>query len=432
MSKLQIKSLKGMHDCIPNDISIYRNIENIFEKLMKNYFFQEIRLPILEKTSLFSRSLGLHNYVYNKEMYSFMDRNGLNLSLRPEGTAGCVRAYIQNNLFLNKILNKLWYLGPMFRYENTQKGRFRQFYQIGVEVFGYTNISIDIELILIIKRLWEKLGIANLLCLEINSIGSLEDRNKYLIYIKKKIGNTKKKFFKHFDLNKINFFRLLDNKNKKIKKKYYSFPKIIDFINENSLYNFKKLCNNLTTLGINYKINYNLVRGLDYYNDFVFEWTSDYLGIKKSICSGGRYDNLARCLSKFSIPAVGFALGLDRLVLLLKNNKKKDIFIYKNMIDIYIISSFNNKTRLLGIKIMEKIINYFPNSIKIYNDYNKYKNLGKKIFKILKLKPRIVIIIGRNELNNNFITIKDVVLNQQKKVSYKNVLDIVINFLKKN
>ncbi len=432
MSKLQIKSLKGMHDCIPNDISIYRNIENIFEKLMKNYSFQEIRLPILEKTSLFSRSLGLHNYVYNKEMYSFMDRNGLNLSLRPEGTAGCVRAYIQNNLFLNKILNKLWYFGPMFRYENTQKGRFRQFYQIGVEVFGYTNISIDIELILIIKRLWEKLGIVNLLRLEINSIGSLEDRNKYLIYIKKKIGNTKKNFFKNFDLNKINFFRLLDNKNKKIKDKYYSFPKIIDFINENSLYNFKKLCNNLTALGISYKINYNLVRGLDYYNDFVFEWTSDYLGIKKSICSGGRYDNLARCLSKFSIPAVGFALGLDRLVLLLKNNKKKDVFIYKNMIDIYIISSFNNKTRLLGIKIMEKIINYFPNSIKIYNDYNKYKNLGKKIFKILKLKPRIIIIIGQNELNNNFITIKDVVLNQQKKVSYKNVLDIVINFLKKN
>ncbi len=432
MSKLQIKSIKGMHDCIPNDVFIYKKIENIFEKLMSNYAFQEIRLPILEKTSLFSRSLGLHNYVFNKEMYSFIDRNGLNLSLRPEGTAGCVRAYIQNNLFLNRILNKLWYFGPMFRYENTQKGRFRQFYQIGAEVFGYKNINVDVELILIIKRLWEQLGIVDLLCLEINTIGSLEDRNKYLLYIKDKIGNKKESIFKNLDLNKINFLKLLDSKNKRIKKKCYNFPKIIDFINKNSLYNFKRLCNNLTILGINYKINYNLVRGLDYYNDFVFEWTSNYLGTKKSICSGGRYDTLTRCLSKFSIPAVGFALGLDRLVLLLKNKKKENIFIYKNIIDVYIISSFNNKSILLGIEIMEKIINYFHNSIRIYNDYNKYKNLGKKISKILKLKPRIIIIIGKNELINNFITIKNVLLNQQKKISYKNVLDIVINFLKKN
>ncbi len=428
MSKLLVKSVKGMHDCIPNDILIYRNIESIFKILMKIYCFQEIRLPIIEKTSLFNRSLGLYNNIVSKEMYSFVDRNGLNLSLRPEGTAGCLRAYIQNNLFSNKILNKLWYLGPMFRYENTQKGRFRQFYQIGVEVFGYKNISIDIELILIIKKLWEKLGVVNLLNLEINCIGSIKDRNKYLVNIKKVIYNKKNGVLNNLDFNKINFFRLLDSKNKKIKDFCNNLPRIIDFVNCDSLYSFKKLCKNLTILGINYKINYKLVRGLDYYNDFVFEWTINYGG-KKSICSGGRYDNLSKHLSKFSIPAVGFAIGLDRLVDLLKDSNK-NIFINKNNIDVYIISSFNNKSKILGIKIMEKIFDYFYDSVSIYNDYSEYKNLGKKISKIIKLKPRIIIIIDKNEIINNFITIKNVFLNVQKKVFFKDIINTVINFLK--
>ncbi len=426
MNELKVKSIKGMHDYFSDDILIYRNIENNFKILMKNYSFNEIKFPILEKTILFDKSLGLLNNIINKEMYSFLDRNGLNLSLRPEGTAGCMRAYIQNNLFLNNYLNRLWYLGPMFRYENTQKGRFRQFYQLGAEIFGYNNINVDIELILIIKRLWKKLGVSSFLNLEINSIGSIEDRNNYLMFIKNEI--IKKDFFflKNFDLNKINFFKLLDSKNKKIKKFCQHFPKILDFINNNSLSNFKNLCKNLNILGISYKINYNLVRGLDYYNDFVFEWTSKNLGFKKSICSGGRYDNLSKSLSSFSIPAVGFAIGLDRLILLLKKKKKYSI---KNNITIYIIASLNKKSSLLGIKIMEKIINYFSNSIRVYNDYSKYKNLSKKILKVIKLKPRIIIIIDKNELINNFITIKDILYNKQKRILYKNLISTLISFL---
>ncbi len=426
MSKLKIKSLKGMHDYFPEDIFIYKYIEDTFKILIKKYSFYEIRFPILERTILFNKSLGLLSNI-NKEMYSFIDRNGVNLSLRPEGTAGCIRAYIQNNLFLNHVLNRLWYIGPMFRYENTQKGRFRQFCQLGVEIFGYDNISVDIELILIIRRLWEKLGISNWLSLEINSIGSIEDRNKYLMFIKNEILSKKKKVLK--DFNEINFFKLLDSKNKEIIKICKNFPKITDFINDNSLSNFKNLCKNLNILGIDYKINYNLVRGLDYYNDFVFEWTNKNLGIKKSICSGGRYDNLAKSLSNFSIPAVGFAIGLDRLVLLLKekNIKKKNNI---NTTNIYIISSLNERSRLLGIKIMEKIINYFCNSVNVYNDHSKYKNLSRKISKVIKLNFRIIIIIDKNELINNLVTIKDVFLNKQKKIFYKNIINILVDFLK--
>ncbi len=430
MNKLEIKSIKGMHDCLPNDIYIYQYVEKIFRILIKSYCFQEIRFPILERTSLFSRSLGVDSNLFiNKEMYSFIDRNGLNISLRPEGTIGCVRAYLQNNLFLNNFLNKFWYLGPMFRYENTQKGRFRQFYQIGVEVFGAKNISVDLELILIIKKLWEKLGILDVLTLEINSIGSIEDRNKYFVYMKNFLKNKKDKIiFKNINFNKINFFRLLNSKNKKIKIFFKNFPKIINFINSVSLFNFKKLCKYLNILGVNYKINYDLVRGLDYYNDFVFEWTSNYLGNKKSICSGGRYDNLISCLSKFNIPAIGFAIGLDRLVMLL-NQLNKNKFIFNN-IDVYIISSFNNESRLLGIKIVEKILNYFSNSIIVYNDYIKYKNLGKKISKVIKLNPRIVIIIDKNEIINDYLTIKSICLNKQKKILYKDIINNIILFLK--
>ncbi len=430
MNKLKIKSIKGMHDCIPNDIYIYQYIEKTFRCLIKSYSFKEIRFPILEETSLFQRSIGLNTNIVNKEMYSFIDRNGLSISLRPEGTIGCVRAYIQNNLFLDKILNKFWYLGSMFRYENTQKGRFREFHQIGLEIFGSKNISLELELILIIKRLWKKLGLIDFLNLEINSIGSIEDRNKYFIYLKNFLKNNKNNFdINNLNYDRINFFRLLDSKNIKIKSLCKNFPKIIDFINKKSLFYFNELCKNLNILGVNYKINYNLVRGLDYYNDFVFEWTSNLGDIKKSFCSGGRYDNLTNIISKFSIPAVGLAIGLDRLVILLKEIKKYKYI--NNKIDVYIISSFNRESELLGIKIVEEILDYFTNSINVYNDHIKYKNLGIKISRVIKLSPRIIIIIDKNELINNYITIKSVLLNKQKKIFYKDIINNIIFFLKK-
>ncbi len=419
MNNLKIKSLRGMHDYLPNDIYIYKYIENCIRKIMCNYSFKEIRFPLIEKTELFNKSISKNCNISLKEMYSFIDRSGRNLSLRPEGTIGCSRAYIQNNLFLEKFFNKLWYIGPMFRYEKPQKGRLREFYQVGMEIFGSNSFFLDIELLIITKRLWNNLGINNFLCLEINNIGSILDRNNYISFIIKNFGNDIKKFFG--SLNNINLFRLLDNKNNKFYKIFSNFPKIIDFINKKSLLNFDKICNKLDLLGIKYKINNYLVRGIDYYNDFVFEWKSNFLNKKYTVCAGGRYNNLISNLSGMYIPAVGCALGLERLFIFLNDCKSK-ILNYFDNIDIYILSSYNNKSKILGITIVEKILNSNLNSLKIYNDYILKIKINKLILKIIKSNIRILIIIDKREINGNYITLKDLYLNYQKKININNLI----------
>lgn len=426
MNNLKIKSLRGMNDYLPDDIYIYQYIENIIKNIMNSYSFKEIRFPIIENSDLFNKLINYNNIISSKEMYSFTDRGKRKLVLRPEGTLCCSRYYIKNNLFLKKNFNKLWYIGPMFRYERPQKGRFRQFHQFGIEIFNSKSFSSNLELFFIINRLWKILNINKFLYLEINTIGSINDRKKYIIYV---IKNFKKDILNNFgSIKKFNLFKLLDNKNKKINKIFKNFPKIINFVNKKSLLYFKKLCNILNLFGISYKINNNLVRGLDYYNDLVFEWKSNFLKKNYTICAGGRYDFLINKLYNISIPAIGCALGLERLFIFL-NDCKKINNINKNYIDIYILSSYNKKSKILGLSILEKILNSKLNIYKIYNDYIWKGKVKKLILRVLNINVKILIIIDKNEINGNYITVKDLYLNIQRKTNINNIIKILYKIL---
>ncbi len=430
MYNLKIKSVKGMKDYTPKDLLIYQYLEKSFKKIINNYCFNEVRFPILEYSSLFEKNFYYKNNIFLKNMYSFYDKNNNQLSLRPEGTIGCARMYIEQKLFIESILQKFWYLGPMFRYENTQKARYRQFYQIGLEIFGCKDICSNLELILIINRFFKLLGINDLLVLEINCIGNIKDRIKYLKHINSilKYNNyivNDKKF------NKVDFniFRMFDSNNINYSSFLNSIPKITDYLNAKSLLNFNLLCNELNKLNISFKINKNLVRGLDYYNDFVFEWKYKLWKTRNTICAGGRYDYLIQNISNMVIPAVGLGVGLDRLFLIFKENNNL-LLTSKNKIDIYIISSFNKETKILGISIIDKILNSDLYFLKIYNNYVKCKKLGDLIIKVIKLNVRILIIIDKKEIENNIITIKDLYLNNQITISKRNsIVKAISNIL---
>ncbi len=431
MTLTYIKLLKGMHDYVPDIVFLYQYIEEKFRMLLHSYSYNEIRTPIIENTVLFTKHLDntkIHN-VFHKQMYTFKDRNNIYVSLRPEGTIGCMRAYL-NHLYLNSSYNKFWYIGPMFRYENPQLNRYRQFIQMGVEVYGYSNINIDLELILIISRLWKILGISQYLDLEINDIGTFKERQNFIFSLTEFI-KLQTNFLSKYEINYYlqNPLKCLDNKNKKFIWLLKKAPKINDFLNLDSLIRFKKLCTLLKLFNIKFKINRYLMRGLDYYNNFVFEWISNKFHTK-TVCAGGRYDHLVNYLQKDNIvlPAVGFAIGLERVVSLYQ---KQTVFnINKNNIDIYIISSYNNKTKLLGMYITEKLLDDLL-FIKIYNSYYMYNNINKYIIQAISWNVHILVLIGKYEYYNNYITVKNLWLNKMFKVNKLNVIKIIKNILNK-
>jgi histidyl-tRNA synthetase len=316
MSKIQ--SIRGMNDILPEQTPLWQFVERSAAQLLAGYGYQEIRFPILEQTELFKRSIGEVTDIVEKEMYTFEDRNGDSLTLRPEGTAGCVRACEQNGLLFNQI-QRLWYTGPMFRHERPQKGRLRQFHQIGVEAFGMTGPDIDAELILLTARLWRKLDLLDHVTLELNSIGSAAARATYkaalVVYLQQ--------FFDRLDDDsqrrlQTNPLRILDSKDESTRAVLVGAPSLSDYLDDESKQHFHQLRDLLDRAGLRYRINPALVRGLDYYGKTVFEWTTDKLGAQATVCAGGRYDGLVEQLGGKSTPAVGFGMGIERLCLLLE------------------------------------------------------------------------------------------------------------------
>ncbi len=404
-----------MHDCLPISIQFWQKIENILKTIFVSYGFSEIRTPIVEQNVLFSRAIGKFTDVVEKEMYTFHDRDGNLITLRPENTAACIRSGIEHG-FLYDQPQRLWYLGPMFRYERPQKGRYRQFYQFGAEVFGLTGPDIDAEIIIMTKRCWSQLGISKYLSLEINSLGSLESRLKYSkvlsMFLKKhedKLDeNSRRRMF-------INPLRIFDSKNPQIQDLLNDAPLLFDYLDDVSKKHFLKLCKLLDITGIQYKINPRLVRGLDYYNCTVFEWITNVLGAKGTICAGGRYDALVEQLGGRKTKAIGFAIGMERTVLLVK--KLNSDFIHKySSPDIYLISYGKNSQNII-LKLAEKIRDQMPFLTLI--THHGGGTLKKQLAKANKYKAKIALILGDDEYRSESITIKNLYTGKQEKIFQK-------------
>ena len=312
-----IQAVRGMNDILPEESATWQFLEDTLRRVIRSYGYQEIRLPLLEKTELFRRSIGEVTDIVEKEMYTFDDRNGDSLTLRPEGTAGCVRACMEHGLLHNQT-RRLWYAGPMFRHERPQKGRYRQFHQIGVEAFGMTGPDIDAEVILMTARFWRALGLDHAV-LQLNSLGTVEARAGYrealVGYLQGRQAELDEDSRRRLQSNPL---RILDSKNPDMQGLIADAPQLSEYLDEESRVHFDELCALLDAAGIAYEINPRLVRGLDYYSKTVFEWVTDRLGAQGTICAGGRYDGLVEYLGGRATPAVGFALGLERLIALLE------------------------------------------------------------------------------------------------------------------
>ncbi|MCV2499900.1 MAG: histidine--tRNA ligase [Candidatus Lightella neohaematopini] len=418
-----VNSVKGMHDLLPKDSIIWQQVEYVIKNTLLNYGYREIRFPIVEKTKLFNRAIGYNNLVINKEMYNFYDRNGCSLSLRPEGTASCIRAIIEHGLLYNK--QRLWYHGPMFRYEKPQMGRFRQFHQIGIEVFGYSDVCIDIELILLISRIWKLLGLSKYLSLEINSLGCLKTRKRYY-----------KELITFFQKNKLlnNIHNSIINNPMRLLEKYKTLsilkqaPLITNYLDNESHNRFLNLQKSLNNMNISYNINPYLVRGLDYYNDTVFEWTTSNLGSQNTICGGGRYDLLVSNFNyNHSIPAIGCAIGLERLIILINKNNilSKDKF----LIDVFLVN-VNNKLKNSIISLSEYLRDSIP-SLKLVVDFycNKISKYRKQAY---QLKTKILIIMGDNALLSDQLILENLVINKKEIIKKSYILSKLLLILFNN
>ncbi|WP_295803248.1 histidine--tRNA ligase [uncultured Microbulbifer sp.] len=313
----QLRAIRGMNDLLPTQSPVWQYVESTLSELFGRYGYSEIRTPMLEATQLFARAVGEATDIVEKEMYTFDDKSGDSVTLRPEGTAGTVRAAIQNNLLIQP--QRLWYFGPMFRYERPQKGRLRQFHQFGVEVFGIEGPDIDAEILMMTARLWKELGIADHVSLQLNSLGNSESRAAYREALVEYLSARKEQLDEDSQRRlERNPLRILDSKNAQTQELLTDAPCLLDFLDEESKAHFEQLREFLDAAGVGYEVNPRLVRGLDYYGKTVFEWVTDSLGAQGTVCAGGRYDALVEQMGGKPTPAVGFGLGVERLVLLLE------------------------------------------------------------------------------------------------------------------
>ncbi len=416
-----IKAIRGMHDLLPDESDLWLNLESIFRATFESYGYKQIRTPIVEKTKVFSKAIGDVTDIVEKEMYSFIDKSDDSLSLRPEGTAGSVRLMIEHNL-LREGIQKVWYQGQMFRRERPQKGRYRQFHQAGIEIYGSNSPKADAELIAVTNKLWNSLKLNNI-NLEINSLGSDADRLSYKKDLIKFLKQNKAKL----DADSVkrlasNPLRILDSKNPEIKNLLLNAPIITDYLNTESNKNFEVFKKYLDEMAIDYTINPYLVRGLDYYNDIVFEWITADLGAQGTICGGGRYDSLINKLGGPDTPATGFAIGIERLVLLLKSN---GINLENNRTKVYVVS-VGDKAKLKSIKIISDLVVKIPNLI-VYNDITEtsFKSQFKKAD---KSNADFALILAEEELEKNLISIKKLRGNSyQKMLSFDEIVKILID-----
>lgn len=397
MSKF-IKSIRGMHDVLPDESHRWQSFEAIIRQLMASYGYREIRMPLVESAELFCRSIGEVTDIVEKEMYTFDDRNGDKLTLRPEGTASCVRAGIQNGLLHNQI-QRLWYSGPMFRHERPQKGRYRQFHQFGAEVYGIDTPDVDAELILIGARLWKQLGLQGIR-LELNTLGSNQARAEYKQVLVDYL-NQHRDLLDEDSVRRLegNPLRILDSKNPAMKQMLDNAPALMDHLDDESRQQFAKLTASLDATGIEYTINTRLVRGLDYYCKTVFEWVTDELGAQGTICAGGRYDGLVEQLGGKATPAVGFALGMERILALLESQQQQQ----SETIDVYMVL-VGELSEIKGLQLAEEIREQAPTLKMIAHCGG--GSIKSQMKKADKSGAAVAIILAEDELESQQVTIK--------------------------
>ena len=397
MSK-KIQAIRGMNDLLPSESSLWSALDETINNLMVSYGYKYCSTPIVESTETFSRAIGEVTDIVEKEMYTWKDTSGDSLTLRPEGTAGVVRMMIEHNLPREGI-QKVFYNGSMFRHERPQKGRYRQFHQVGAEVFGVSDVKIDAELISITDSLWKLLGINA--SLEINTLGSSESRSAYRELLHDFFSENKDKLdedsLRRLDTNPL---RILDSKNKKMEILISNAPKMIDHLDDESRIHFSTLKNYLDSLEIPFVVNPKLVRGLDYYNQTVFEWISNDLGSQGTICGGGRYDGLVEKMGGNPTPAIGFAMGIERIALIVKDQSNQ---INKTKPHLYFVA-LGEKSQIESIKLSKKILSALPNII-ITNDMS-MGSLKNQMKKADKSNADFALILGEEELLNNQLSIK--------------------------
>lgn len=397
-----IQNIRGMDDILPEAIPTWQYVEDTLQNIVESYGYHEIRLPIVESTSLFERSIGEVTDIVEKEMYTFKDKGGNSLTLRPEGTAGCIRAGIQHGLFYNQ-QPRLWYMGPMFRHERPQKGRYRAFHQLGVEVFGLEGPDIDVELMLMIDRMWKSFGLkSEEVTLQLNSLGSIESRIKH----RKKLVDY---FTDHFDkLDEdsrrrlsTNPLRILDSKNPEMQLLIQNAPKLLERLDEDSKTHFSKLCHMLDEANLHYEINPCLVRGLDYYSRTVFEWVTDKLGAQGSICGGGHFDYLVEQMGDHPTFAIGFAIGIERLIALI--NTLGLLPPLSIAPDIYLLT-LGDEARKQGLLLAEKLRDQVPH-LRLLTHCGE-GNLKNQFKKADKSGAQIALVLAEQELQTQTISLK--------------------------
>ncbi|MES9902537.1 MAG: histidine--tRNA ligase [Sedimenticola sp.] len=395
----KIQAIRGMHDVLPEQSPLWRFLEDRVRDVVDAYGYREMRTPILEMTDLFKRSIGEVTDIVEKEMYTFADRNGDSLTLRPENTASCVRAGIENGLFHNQT-QRIWYRGPMFRHERPQKGRYRQFYQIGVEAYGLAGPDIDIEIILIGQRFWKALGLEGLE-LQINSLGTAEERAAYRSVLVEYLSAHRERLDED-SLRRLesNPLRILDSKNPALQQLISEAPSLMDYLGEESRDHFDTLCAGLKAAGVSYVVNQRLVRGIDYYGRSVFEWVTDKLGAQGTVCAGGRYDGLVEQLGGRPTPAIGFAMGVERLISLLEEREQPPVL---ESVDAYLVL-MGEGPQSLGMTLAEQLRNDCPGlRLMTHCGGGSFKSQFKKAD---RSGARYALVMGEDELKRGVIGIK--------------------------